>query len=128
MHLSFKRIVCPVEHQTDAPLGLDEFGPSHGDSVVEGQLAGRFLLGAANQTFGLLHVLHHGLNAAVHAHLAVASGGALAEAAGHGQGLGAEGHGVAGLREGAVEVGVGAELRGGDIAVAGGEAVHAPGG
>ena len=59
----------------------------------------------------------------MHAHLAVASGGALAEAAGHGQGLGAEGHGVAGLGEGAVEVGVGAELRGGDIAVAGGEAV-----
>ena len=99
-------------------------GAAHGDSIVEDQLAGGFLLGALNQMFGILNVLDDGFHAAVHAHLAVASGGAFAEAACHGECFGAECHGVTRLGEGAVQVGVGAEWGGGNIAVAGGEAVR----
>ena len=69
-------------------------------------------------------MLDDGFHAAVHAHLAVASGGAFAEAACHGECFGAECHGVTRLGEGAVQVGVCAERGGGNIAVAGGEAVR----
>ena len=99
-------------------------GAAHGDSIVEGQLTGGFLLGTLNQTFGILNVLDDGFHSAVHAHLAVASGGAFAEAACHGECFRAECHGVTRLGEGAVQVGVGAEWGGGNIAVAGGEAVR----
>ena len=69
-------------------------------------------------------MLDDGFHAAVHAHLAVASGGTVAEAACHGERFGAECHGVTRFGEGAVQVGVGAEWGGGNIAVAGGEAVR----
>ena len=69
-------------------------------------------------------MLDDGFHATVHAHLAVASGGTVAEAACHGERFGAECHGVTRFGEGAVQVGVGAEWGGGNIAVAGGEAVR----
>ena len=69
-------------------------------------------------------MLDDGFHATVHAHLAVASGGTVAEAACHGERFGAECHGVTRFGEGAVQVGVGAERGGGNIAVAGGEAVR----
>ena len=107
-------------------LCLNQLGAAHGGFHRRGQLAGGFLLGALNQTLSVFNVLDDGFHATVHAHLAVASGGTIAEAACHGERFGAECHGVTCLGEGAVQVGVGAERGGGNIAVAGGEAVALP--